>query len=65
MTTATFGEVLPENTAGISTGGRGSSISGGGGGKSESDGGEGNSSTAPFPEAPTGTAGAFAEIPAC
>lgn len=45
LTTATFGEVFPENAAGISTGGGGSSISGGGGGKSESDGGEGNSAT--------------------
>lgn len=63
MTTATLGEVLPENIAGISTGGRGRSISGGGGGKSESDGGEGNSSTAPFPGAPK--IGAFTEIPAC
>lgn len=49
LTTATFGEVLPANTAGISMGGSGSSISGGGGGKSESDGGEGNSTTESFP----------------
>lgn len=49
LTTATLGEVLPENTAGISMGGRGSSISGGGGGKSESDGGDGNSAMASFP----------------
>lgn len=63
MTTATFGEVLPEKTTGISTGGKGRSISGGGGGKSESDGGEGNSSAAPLPSAPV--AGAFVEIPAC
>lgn len=41
--------MFPENTAGISIGGRGSSISGGGGGKSESDGGDGNSTTASFP----------------
>lgn len=49
LTTATFGEVLPANTAGISMGGRGSSISGGGGGKSESDGGDGNSTAGSFP----------------
>lgn len=58
LTTATLGDVLPENTAGISTGGSGSSISGGGGGKSESDGGEGNSSTESLP-GPLGR-GAFA-----
>lgn len=63
MTTATFGEVLPENTDGISTGGRGRSISGGGGGKSESDGGEGNSTTGSFPD--TAGAGALAGIPPC
>lgn len=49
LTTATFGEVLPENTAGMSMGGRGSSVSGGGGGKSESDGGEGNSTAESLP----------------
>lgn len=49
LTTATLGEVFPENTAGISMGGRGSSISGGGGGKSESDGGDGNSAMESFP----------------
>lgn len=63
LTTATFGDVLPENTAGMSTGGRGSSISGGGGGKSESDGGEGNSATESLPR-PLRT-DAFADTPPC
>lgn len=63
FTTATFGEVLPENTDGISTGGGGRSISGGGGGKSESDGGDGNSTTGSFPDT-LGTE-ALAGIPPC
>lgn len=55
LTTATFGEVLPEKAAIPSIGGGGggsSSSSGGGGGKSESDGGEGNSTTWIFPVVP-------------
>lgn len=62
LTTATLGEVLPENTAGISIGGRGSSVSGGGGGKSESEGGDGNSAAESL-RAPR--AGALAGAPPC
>lgn len=62
LTTATLGEVLPENTAGISMGGRGSSVSGGGGGKSESEGGDGNSAAESL-RAPR--AGALGGAPPC
>lgn len=64
FTTATFGEVFPENAAGSSAGGGGSSSSGGGGGKSESDGGEGNSAAEASLARPLRTA-AFAATPPC